>query len=174
MVRHGTLTAASALAVTANAWQILLPAVGIGCLPWIADWVRRGWQRPLDWIIWLAAAGIAVNGLVDQRAKDVSSVVGVATVSDLFRPDWWWWLAFAVSLLTTMTAFQRGLRSWSLSALGFMVMSAATVGWLLHATGSSWELMLYYPVKALWTAMVVVIPLSSVGLVWLVAAVWTW
>ena len=32
--------------------------------------------------------------------------------------------------------------------------------------------MLYYPVKALWTAMVVVIPMASAGLVTMVTLLW--
>jgi hypothetical protein len=34
---------------------------------------------------------------------------------------------------------------------------------LMLVSGSTWELMLYYPSKALWTAMVVVIPAAAVG-----------
>ena len=39
----------------------------------------------------------------------------------------------------------------------------ALTAYLLLATGSTWELMLYYPVKAMWTGIVVLIPLAVVG-----------
>jgi hypothetical protein len=42
----------------------------------------------------------------------------------------------------------------------------------MRATGSGWDLMLYYPVKALWTAIVVIVPLAAAGLVWVVVHAW--
>ena len=38
-------------------------------------------------------------------------------------------------------------------------------GYLLTVTHSTWDLLLYYPAKALWTAMVALIPLASAGAV---------
>ena len=169
----GTVVCASALAVTANSWQLLLPVVLLGSVPWILQFVRLGRRRPLDWAVWVAGSLVAIHGILGLRpnAQSISGAVqtaGIATVSSLFRPDWWWWGALLVGVVAVVVAYQRGFRSWALSAFGSLLGAGILVGGLVLATRSSWDLLRYYPAKALWTSSVVVIPLAAAGLVWMV------
>ena len=41
----GTVVAASAISVTANAWQLLLPVVGLAAIPWLVGFLARGRRR---------------------------------------------------------------------------------------------------------------------------------
>ena len=168
----GTLLAGAALAVTANAWQLLLPVVALGALPWFVQFLRRGRSHLGGWLVWVTSAALTANGVLGLRQIDGRGQTGVSTVSNLFRPDWWWWLALAASVLAVVVAFRRGLRSWAVVAMALMTGGVVLVAFLLLWTGSSWELMRYYPVKALWTATVVLVPLCVTGAVLTVVSVW--
>ena len=82
-------------------------------------------------------------------------------------------MAAAFALLAIAVGFIRGLRGWAAMSLGAVAMAGVLVVALVVETGSTWELMRYYPVKALWTSMIVVIPLAASGMVWLVATLFT-
>jgi hypothetical protein len=94
------------------------------------------------------------------------------TLSNLFRPDWWWGIAVLLSVLFIVGAWRRGRLGWSMTSLGLVVGTLGMTAYLVLATGSTWDLMLYYPVKAMWTAMVVLVPLASAGATALVIGVW--
>jgi hypothetical protein len=55
---------------------------------------------------------------------------------------------------------------------GMLISGIGLVAVLMHLTRSSWDLMLYYPVKALWTTMVAVIPVASASLVIMAVSLW--
>ena len=100
----GAVVCASALAVTANSWQLLLPVVAVQSVPWIWLGLRLGHRRPYDWAVWLVGGLVGLHGLLGLRpnAQSISGAVqtaGVPTVSDLFRPDWWWWVALAAGVV---------------------------------------------------------------------------
>jgi hypothetical protein len=168
----GSIVGASALALTANAWQLLIPVVGVAALPWIVAFLRQGRRRAQDWVIWIAGGVCALNGVLGLRAQENVALASVPTVSNLFRPDWWWWAATALAILAILVALRRGFRAWAVMTLGALVAAAVLVAGLLVVTGSSWELIRYYPAKALWTSLVVVIPLAATGGVWGLAAIW--
>lgn len=168
----GTVVAAAAISVTANAWQLLLPVVGLAGIPWFAGFLIRGRHRWQDWAVWAVAGVLVLNGLAGLFRLDGTSQASMATVSDLFRPDWWWWAALALALLTVGSAWLRGAVAWSLVAAAILVGSMVLVGGLLLWTGSTWELMRYYPAKALWTAIVAVVPLAATGGILLVVGAW--
>ena len=54
--RSGTVLCSAALVVTANTWQLLLPVVMVGSVPWIVGFVRSDRRRALDWAVWSVAA----------------------------------------------------------------------------------------------------------------------
>ncbi len=168
----GTIIASSALAVTANAWQLMLPMVGVAAIPWFVAFVHRGRRRAADWFIWGLGGALVLNGVLGLRDLDPTGQASTPTVSNLFRPDRWWFVAIAISFWLAWMAFRRGQRGWAAMATGMLISGIGVVALLMHLTGSSWDLMLYYPVKALWTAMVVVIPLASAGLVTMVTLLW--
>lgn len=170
----GTLLAATAMAVTANAWQLLAPVAAAGVLVWFAAWWRRGRERPLDWLVWSFGAVLTLSGALGVLDPANGGVVSGPTVSDLFAPDWWWWAALALALGVCVVAYRHGLRSWAAASASLLIVGVVLVAALLRITGSTWELMLYYPVKALWTVSVVVIPLAVAGLVWLAVRGWAW
>ena len=168
----GTVVAAAAISVTANAWQLLLPVVGLAGIPWFAGFLIRGRDRWQDWALWALAGVLVLNGLAGLFQLDGAGQASIATVSDLFRPDWWWWVALALALLTVGSAWLRGAVAWSLVASAILVGSMVLVGGLLLWTGSTWELMRYYPAKALWTSIVAVVPLAATGGILLVVGAW--
>lgn len=166
------LAVTSALVVVANGWQLLAPVVAVTALPWLVADLRhrrRDWRA---WATWAVAAVLCANGALGLRGMDGTAQASTPTVSNLFRPDWWWGIGVGLAILACLVAFRAGWRAWAASAFGSVVAGAAVVVILFRLTGSTWELMLYYPVKALWTAMVVVIPLATIGGVWLVVAWW--
>ena len=170
----GSIACGSVLAVTSNSWQLLIPVAGLASLPWIVEFLRQGARRAKDWACWALFGAVALNGVLalgGGRGGAISEVVAV-TVSNLFRPDWWWYAAIAISFVATFGAMRRGLTAWALMAQTMLVGGALVVLLLVRMTGSSWDLMLYYPVKALWTTMVIVIPMASAGVVGLVATSW--
>lgn len=168
----GTIIASGAVAVTANAWQLMLPMVGVAAFPWFVAFVRGGRRRAADWFIWGLGGSLVLNGVLGLRNLDSAGQASTPAVSNLFSPDWWWFVAIAISLWLAWIAFRRGQRGWAAMATGMLVSGIGLVVLLMHLTGSSWDLMLYYPVKALWTAMVVVIPMASAGLVTMVTLLW--
>ena len=168
----GTVVAAAAISVTANAWQLLLPVVGLAAIPWFVGFLARGSRRWVDWVIWALAGLLVLNGLLGLRQLDGAGQAGVATVSNLFLPDWWWWVALALALVTVCSAWLRGRKAWSVVVSATLLGSVALVVGLVVWTGSTWELMRYYPVKALWTASVAVVPLAATGGVLLVVGAW--
>jgi hypothetical protein len=171
--RIGTLVCGAALAVTANAWQLLLPVVGAASLPWIVQSLRKGVQSKGDWAIWALAGALTVNGVLRLGpVRGAAQGTATPTVSDLFRPDWWWWVALALALGVLVVAWVHGLRAWALMGLASIASAVALVAVLVRMTGSKWDLLLYYPAKTLWTSMIVVIPLASAGVVCL--TVWGW
>jgi len=168
----GTVVCACSLSVTANAWQLLLPVVGIAAIPWIIQFVRRGRHRVTDWVIWGVGAVCAVHGLLGLRGQESTGLLAIPTVSNLFRPDWWWGLAAGLAVVAIVLGFSRGLRTWAVMALGALLMATLLVAAMILITGSTWELMRYYPVKTLWTSMILVIPLAASGGVCLAAGIW--
>jgi hypothetical protein len=168
----GSLVCGGALVVISNAWQLLIPVAGIAAIPWIVQFLRDGWRRAGDWAIWILSGALSVNGVLALGYVGHSVGVSSVTVSNLFRPDWWWWVAIAFAGVTIGLAFRRGLRLWGLTSLGMLAGGVCLVAFLMRMGGSTWDLMLYYPVKALWTAIVVVIPLASVGVLMSVWFVW--
>lgn len=168
----GALVCASALAVTANAWPLLLPVVGLAAAPWIAASVRAGRRRWADWIAWGLGLAVSASGLVVVKGFVASNLVSVVTLSNLFRPDWWWGVALMLGIAVVVGASRAGQVAWAMSSLGAIVGCVGVTAYLLRSTGSSWDLMLYYPVKALWTAIVVLIPLAAAGGVTLAVLAW--
>jgi hypothetical protein len=168
----GSVICGCALAVTANAWPLLMPVVGMAAVPWLWSFLRIGRYRAGDWVVWGVAFAVAVHGLLGQRARDNGALVAGASVSHLFRPEWWWGVAVALALLTIMAALRKGLRPWGMMSLGMLVATAGLIAWLMRISGSTWDLMLYYPAKALWTSLVVVIPLGCAGGTVLASTMW--
>ena len=216
----GAAVCASVIAVTANAWQLLLPVVGLGALPWIVHFIGSGIRRPTLWFIWTSGAAVSIHGLLgvtgDARLMLVLAIgMGVLPwiahfVGSRLAPKSLLLIGAASStafiyvllavrvptFLTAAHAFQplptglvvgdrraalgaghrrrgrRGRPGWSMTSLGLVVGTLGMTAYLVLATGSGWELMLYYPVKAMWTAMVVFIPLASAGATALVIGVW--
>ena len=175
-VRPASLTAAAvfggALAVTANAWQLLVPVAALGCLPWASSFLRHGWRDPRQWAVWAGMAVLTVNGLLGVRSTSVTDSASLPTVSNLFNPEWWWFVALGLSMLGAVVGLRRGARQWGASALGMAGGVVALTAYLLLATGSTWELILYYPAKAMWSGMVVLIPLAVVGAAVVVSSAW--
>ena len=122
--------------------------------------------------MWAGMALLTLNGMLGVRANSVTDTASMQTVSNLFRPDWWWFVALALSVIGAVAGMRRGARHWGASALGMAVGVVALTAYLLLATRSTWELMLYYPVKAMWTGIVVLIPLAVVGSAVVVADSW--
>ena len=175
--RSGTLLSSAALVVAANSWQLLLPVVAAASVPWILGFVRAERHRRADWAVWSLGALVVLHGVLGllpnaQSVTGVVQTVGVPTVSNLFRPDWWWWVALAFCFAGIVVAYRRGLRSWALATSFTLLVSGLVVLGIVLATGSSWELLRYYPAKALWTALVVVIPVAVGGFIWLVRTLW--
>lgn len=177
-VRPASLTAAAvfggAVAVSANAWQLLVPVAALGCLPWASAFVRHGWRDPRQWTMWAGMALLTLNGLLGVRSSSVTDSTSVPTVSNLFNPDWWWFVALGLSGLASVLGARKGARQWGMSALAMSTGVVALTAYLLLASGSTWDLMLYYPVKAMWTGIVVLIPLAVVGAALLVVRAWRW
>ena len=176
--RSGTVVCATALAVTANSWQLLLPVVMVGSVPWIVHFLRYGRRRALDWAVWSVGCTIAVNGALGllpnaRSATGVVQTVAVPTVSNLFRPDWWWWVALSLGVAALAIAYRRGLRTWALAVLASLLTAAALIAGAVMVTNSSWDLLRYYPAKALWTCSVLVIPLAAAGFVRVAAGLWS-
>ena len=168
------LVAASAVAVTANAWQLLLPVAAFGALPWLVTSLRGRASRARDAATWLVGAVLVTHGLLIVRHVDTGNQAAIPTVSGLFVPDWWWWLAGGLALITVVLAQMAGRRLWAAAAVGMLVAGIGLTIGLIIVTGSSWELMLYYPVKTLWTVIVILIPLAAIASVWLSAGAWNW
>jgi hypothetical protein len=61
-----------------------------------------------------------------------------------------------------------------MAAAGGLLGGIVLVAGLMLLTGSTWDLMLYYPVKAMWTSMVIAIPLATAGGVLLAGSAWFW
>ena len=154
------LIAGGAVALSANSWQLLVPVAFLGSLPWAVLFLRRGLRDAPSWISWLAMAALTVNGLAGVRTTSVSGATSTSTLSNLFNPDWWWFVALALALGTCFLFIPR-CTTWSLSATGLVAGVVLVTSYLFFASGSSWELMKYYPVKAMWTGMIVLIPLAS-------------
>lgn len=175
-LRSGSPTAAlvagGAVAVTANTWQLLLPVAGLGCLPWILAGLRRNWRDLRQWGMWLAMGLLSINGLLGLRGTSIVGTTSTPTVSNLFNPDWWWFAALVLSVSAAVAVFREGARTWAVSAAGMLLGVVGLTAYLLRVTGSTWELMLYYPVKALWTGIIVFIPLSAAGLVMAISVAW--
>lgn len=170
----GSIVGASAMVATANGWQLLAPVAAAGTLVWFVQWWRRGRARATDWVVWSLGAALALNGALGVLDPGNRGVLGGPTVSDLFAPDWWWWAALALAAFLVVHAYRGGLRSWAATAGGLVLAGGALVGALILITGSTWDLMLYYPVKSLWTVLVVVIPLAAAGLVRVTALSYEW
>jgi hypothetical protein len=168
----GSVVGAGAIAVSANAWQLLLPVTCVAGIPWMVASLRRRRHHPADWVAWLVGGLLTVNGLLGLRHIEAGQQVSLATVSNLFRPDWWWAAALGGAMVACAWSLRRGLTLWSWTALGMVASGVGLVAVLMRVTGSTWELMLYYPVKALWTWIIVLIPLASAALVATVAAAW--
>jgi hypothetical protein len=173
----GAVVCASALAVVGNAWQFLLPVIGMAAIPWITQFFKHGLRRPVDWAAWAIGAVLVMQGagLLSSGSSAVGAVASTSSmvsVSLLFRPDWWWFVALATALVTCALVFARGWRLWAASFAGLSAGLVGTVAFLMHLTGSGWDLMMYYPVKALWTGLVVVIPVASAGAVVIARAAW--
>ena len=175
-VRPSSLSAAAIIgggvAVTSNAWQLLAPVAALGCLPWAAHFLRQNWRDFRQWALWTGMALLTFHGLLGVRTTSVAAAASVPTVSNLFNPEWWWFVALGLSVLAAAMGWRRGATQWGASAFGMVAGIVALTAYLLRTTGSSWELMLYYPVKAMWTGMVVLIPLAAAGAAWLVASAW--
>lgn len=157
----GSIVGASAIAVTANGWQLLLPVICVAGIPWIGAFLRRRRHHPVDWIAWVVGGLLAVNGLLGLRHIEGGQQLSLATVSNLFRPDWWWFAALGCAVATCAWSMRRGLAAWSWTALGMLISGVGLVAVLMRVTGSAWDLMLYYPVKALWSWIIILIPLAS-------------
>jgi hypothetical protein len=168
----GALVCAGALVVTANSWQLLLPVVGLGALPWIAHFLRSGLRRPELWVFWVGGALLSVHGLLAVGGPARIALADVVTLSNLFRPDWWWGAALALAGVVMAGAWRRGSRAWAMTSVGLVGGAVGMTAFLVRTTGSTWELMLYYPVKAMWTSLVVVVPLASAGAATLVVLGW--
>ena len=176
--RSGTVVCAASLAVTANSWQLLLPVVAVGSVPWIVQFLRCGRRRAVDWVVWSVGALVTVHGALGllPNAGNVSGVVqtvGDPTVSSLFRPDWWWWVALSFGVAAAGVAYRRGLRTWALATLASLLTAALLVAGVVLVTSSSWDLLRYYPAKALWTCSVLVIPVAAGGFVWVATRLWS-
>ena len=169
----GPLIAASAVAVTANAWQILLPVAAFGALPWFV-------------------ASSAQLGGVQARRGHVARRCGARGQRTAHRHVTWTWPPRPRSPRSPGSSPPSGGGGWhGVLALSSVVAClplgspdvvrggpwAAVSGASLSRRpcrwppGPHWELMLYYPVKTLWTAIVVVIPLAAISVVSLSLAV---
>lgn len=168
-----TVVAATAVAVTANAWQLLLPVAALGAMPVLWKSLRRHDRRWIDLIVWGWAFVLSMNGLLNLRQLDTGALVAVSTVSGLFAPDWWWWVAIGFAVLALGLSYAAGLRAWATATLGMLLGAAALTAALFLRTDSTWELMRYYPVKTLWSAMPIVIPASMAGAVCLAVSLWS-
>ncbi len=176
--RSGTVVCATSLAVTANSWQLLLPVVVAGSVPWIVQFLRFGRRRALDWVVWCVCCLLTVHGALGvlpnaRSASGVVQTVAVPTVSSLFRPDWWWWVALSVGVAVAVVAYWKGLRAWALATLASLFSAAVLVAGVVLMTSSSWDLLRYYPAKALWTCSVLVLPVAAGGFVWLATLLWS-
>ena len=102
-ISPASLTAAvvfgGAVAVSANAWQLLVPVAAVGCLPWASSFLRRGWRDLRQWVVWAGMALLTLNGMLGVRATSVTDTASMPTVSNLFRPDWWWFVALGLSVI---------------------------------------------------------------------------
>ena len=173
----GWVMAASCVAVVANAWQLLIPVAVLGAAPWVVDFLRHGRRRLGGWVLWTGVIALLVQGLGlrpsgGQGVDTIRETSSWVSVSMLERPEWWWWASIGLAVWASIRVNRSGWRSWSASYLGMIVGAVIMMLLLLWLTGSSWELMRYYPAKALWTAMVVVIPLAAVGAVDTVRLLW--
>lgn len=173
----GWFVAATTVVVAANAWQLLIPVAGLGSLPWVVDFLRNGRARVEGWVMWLGAASLTVHGLGlrptgGQGVGSVRATSSWVSVSLLERPEWWWLVALAFAFIGAACLYRSGWRSWAASYVGMLAGGAAMVAGLMWLTESTWTLMLYYPVKALWTGMVVVVPIAAVGASYVVRMLW--
>lgn len=173
----GWLVAAASVAVIANAWQLLIPVAAFGSLPWLLDFLRQGSRRPSGWAIWTISAALAVHGLGLRVSSGVGSdgirtATSSAAVSFLDRPEWWWGVAIGLSVLATVGVMRSGWGSWAVSYAGMLVGGIVMMVVVMRVSGSTWDRMLYYPSKALWTGLVIVIPLAAVGGVLLAHGAW--
>ena len=127
----------------------------------VVRWLSHAWP-PSVWTIgatWAIAGLLVLNGLLGLRKLAGGGQAGIGDCLGLFRPDWWWCVALALALASPCALYRlRGRKAWSAvvpvrSLLGIM----ALVTGFSSGRGSTWDLMRYYPVKALWTAIVAVI-----------------
>lgn len=173
----GAVVCAASLAVVGNSWQLLLPVITLAALPWFVQFLRHGRRRPAGWVAWVVSALLVIHGtgVLSSAGAGVSAVVATSSmvsVSLLSRPEWWWFVGVATAAVTCVLVTRRGWPWWGATFAGMLGGAVATVAILIRLTGSQWDLLLYYPAKALWTALVVVIPVASAGAVHLAGSGW--
>ena len=156
-------SAARVVAVTANAWQLLLPVVGAGgaAVDRPVPQARRRRDSGLG-RSGLAAAAATLNGLLGlaeprcrRRRRGRQSPTCSARTGGGGLRSALAWLVLAVAI--------AGARAWARDGPAMLVGRQRLVAPCSCGRGRPGTSCCYYPVKALWTVMVVVIPLAAAG-----------
>lgn len=177
---HGCLIVVSSLALVSNSWQLVLPMAGLMAVPALwSGWrqlPRGAWVALVGSGLLISLAGLAGirNSLVLPSEEGGEAVSGLAatTFAGLTQPEWWWAVGAVTCVGVAVLLWRNDSRALSLCIVGALTGLAGQTMWLLGESGSTWDLPLYYPAKALWTGMVVLVPVSVAGALWALRTVW--
>ena len=168
-------------ATVANAWTYVVPAAGGALVAFVlANWrtVFRAWTfwgaavicgvltlNPLVPYV-VPALGLAgsSSGLLEASQQAVETA-STAAVSGLSAPEWWW----AICALAGIGALWRAGRisggRWTWTIWGSWIGSGVVLLWLYLGSRTVWSQPGYYPAKALWTCLILILPVGVAGAV---------
>lgn len=172
------LVACLAIVVMVQSWILLVAVVAAPGLVAVVAHLRA---RPRRWsrYAWTAGA-VLVTALIclpvlattlREQASDRDLVEALTTygVSGLSQPGWWWLVALVLALGCAGGCWRRRqLRGSVLWWLAMVAAAAVSVCALQLIADGSWTIASYYPLKAMWTCSVLVVPFAVVGGAWFV------
>ncbi len=181
---HGALAAAGSLVVLANNWPLLIGIAGpVLLLSIVLLWRSRNltWGVMLGVVVLGITAAVPLWHLVEgygfvltgsgsevgAGAANLSGSVGREEGPRSFWiPQWWWSLLIAGAVLAMFRGLLSSRRTTGLlmSTVLFSGLLTALLVWVVG--GARWPDMGYYPFKALWTVLVLLLPIGMAGLVW--------